>query len=78
MGLNIERVTSFIAYWLSVALAAFGAMTPQDFAAYFGVLGVIMTVGINWYYRHKNYALLARQLKQPDFSTKGVNNVLDR
>ncbi|MEG5754458.1 holin, partial [Enterobacter hormaechei] len=44
MGLNIEKITSFIAYWLSAALAAFGAMTPQDFAAYFGVFGVVLTV----------------------------------
>ncbi|HBS3672012.1 phage holin family protein [Klebsiella pneumoniae] len=57
MGLNIEKITSFIAYWLSVALAAFGAMTPQDFAAWFGVLGVVMTVGVNWYYRRKSYLL---------------------
>lgn len=57
MGLNMEKVTSFIAYWLSVALAAFGAMTPQDFAAWFGVFGVVMTVSINWYYRRKSYLL---------------------
>lgn len=57
MGLNIEKITSFIAYWLSVALAAFGAVTPQDFAAYFGVFGVVMTVGVNWYYRRKSYQL---------------------
>ncbi|KFW97874.1 HP1 family phage holin [Pectobacterium aroidearum] len=58
MGLNMERVTSFIAYWISVALAFFGAMTPQDFAAYFGALGVVFTVGVNWYYRRKSYQLL--------------------
>lgn len=53
----MERITSFIAYWLSVALAFFGAMTPQDVAAYFGVLGVIFTVGVNWFYRRKSYLL---------------------
>ncbi|KFF61444.1 primosomal protein [Pectobacterium brasiliense] len=58
MGLNMERITSFIAYWISVALAFFGAMTPQDFAAYFGALGVAFTVGVNWYYRRKSYQLL--------------------
>ncbi|KFF70646.1 primosomal protein [Pectobacterium brasiliense] len=58
MGLNMERITSFIAYWISVALAFFGAMTPQDFAAYFGALGVVFTVGVNWYYRRKSYQLL--------------------
>ncbi|ACT14200.1 prophage Hp1 family holin [Pectobacterium carotovorum subsp. carotovorum PC1] len=54
----MERITSFIAYWISVALAFFGAMTPQDFAAYFGALGVVFTVGVNWYYRRKSYQLL--------------------
>lgn len=63
MGLNIERFTSFIAYWLSAALAAFGAMTPQDFAAWFGVLGVVLTVGVNWYYRRKSYLLEVNRLK---------------
>ncbi|MEQ9902821.1 HP1 family phage holin [Pectobacterium aroidearum] len=58
MGLSMERITSFIAYWISVALAFFGAMTPQDFAAYFGALGVVFTVGVNWYYRRKSYQLL--------------------
>ncbi|MFJ5440118.1 HP1 family phage holin [Pectobacterium brasiliense] len=58
MGLNMERITSFIAYWISVALTFFGAMTPQDFAAYFGALGVVFTVGVNWYYRRKSYQLL--------------------
>ncbi|AOR65111.1 HP1 family phage holin [Pectobacterium wasabiae] len=58
MGLNMEKITSFIAYWISVALAFFGAMTPQDFAAYFGALGVVFTVGVNWYYRRKSYQLL--------------------
>ncbi|HHS9474358.1 TPA: HP1 family phage holin [Raoultella ornithinolytica] len=63
MGLNIEKITSFIAYWLSVALAAFGAMTPQDFAAWFGVLGVVMTVGVNWYYRRKSYLLELNRMR---------------
>jgi hypothetical protein len=63
VGLNIEKITSFIAYWLSVALAAFGAMTPQDFAAWFGVLGVVMTVGVNWYYRRKSYLLELNRMR---------------
>jgi len=63
MGLSMERITSFFAYWLSVALAAFGAMTPQDVAAWFGVLGVIFTVGLNWYYRHKGYLLDVEKMR---------------
>ncbi|WP_031518920.1 HP1 family phage holin [Siccibacter colletis] len=58
MGLTGERITSFVAYWISAGLAFFGAMTPQDFAAWFGVLGVVCTVGVNWYYRRKSYLLI--------------------
>ncbi|MDF7759672.1 HP1 family phage holin [Kosakonia cowanii] len=58
MGVSIERFSSSLAYWISVALTFFGAMTPQDFAAYFGALGVAMTVGVNWYYRRKSYLFL--------------------
>lgn len=63
MGLSMEKITSFVAYWLSVMLAAFGAMTPQDFAAWFGVLGVVMTVGVNWYYRRKSYLLELNRMR---------------
>ncbi|MEN4874546.1 HP1 family phage holin [Kosakonia cowanii] len=77
MGLTMERITSFIAYWLSAALAAFGAVTPQDFAAYAGVIGVALTVGVNWYYRRKSYALLA-QLGQRPLSGKEIGNVISR
>lgn len=59
----MEKITSFAAYWLSVTLAAFGAMTPQDFAAWFGVLGVVMTVGVNWYYRRKSYLLELNRMR---------------
>ncbi|EOU3685752.1 HP1 family phage holin, partial [Cronobacter turicensis] len=53
MGLTMEKITTFLAYWLSVLLAFFGAMTPQDVAAYFGMFGVAVTVAVNWYYRRK-------------------------
>ncbi len=53
MGLTMEKVSTFLAYWLSVLLAFFGAMTPQDVAAYFGMFGVAVTVAVNWYYRRK-------------------------
>lgn len=49
----MEKITTFLAYWLSVLLAFFGAMTPQDVAAYFGMFGVAVTVAVNWYYRRK-------------------------
>jgi hypothetical protein len=53
MGLTMEKISTFLAYWLSVLLAFFGAMTPQDVAAYFGMFGVAVTVTVNWYYRRK-------------------------
>ncbi|PWV33478.1 HP1 family phage holin [Cronobacter sakazakii] len=53
MGLTMEKISTFLAYWLSVLLAFFGAMTPQDVAAYFGMFGVTVTVAVNWYYRRK-------------------------
>lgn len=56
--MTIEKVTSSLAYWISVALTFFGAMTPQDFAAWFGALGVAVTVVVNWYYRRKSYLFL--------------------
>ncbi len=49
----MEKISTFLAYWLSVLLAFFGAMTPQDIAAYFGMFGVAVTVAVNWYYRRK-------------------------
>ncbi|MGP3592957.1 HP1 family phage holin [Vagococcus sp. WN89Y] len=58
MGVTIEKVTSSLAYWISVALTFFGAMTPQDVAAWFGSLGVAVTVAVNWYYRRKSYLYL--------------------
>jgi len=74
----MEKITSSLAYWISVALTFFGAMTPQDFAAYFGALGVVLTVGVNWYYRRKSYALLALQFEQSRLSGEAMNNVINR
>ncbi|PPX83824.1 holin [Cronobacter sakazakii] len=76
MGMNIERITSIIAYWLSVVLAMFGAATPQDFAAWFGVLGVCITVVVNWYYRRKGFALLEMQARQSGITGEDVNNAI--
>lgn len=62
----MDKVTSFIAYWLSVMLAAFGAMTPQDYAAWFGALGVAVTVTVNWYYRRQTFLLLRDSGLRPE------------
>lgn len=64
--MDMDKVTSFIAYWLSVMLAAFGGMTLQDFATWFGVLGVAVTVAINWYYRRKTFLLLRDNGLRPE------------
>ncbi len=53
MGLTMEKISTFLAYWLSVLLGVFGTMTLQDFTAYFGMFGVAVTVAVNWYYRRK-------------------------
>ncbi|SET28335.1 holin, HP1 family [Kosakonia radicincitans] len=74
----MEKITSSLAYWISVALTFFGAMTPQDFAAYFGALGVVLTVGVNWYYRRKSYVLLSTQLHQQHLTNGDISNVINR
>ena len=73
MGMTIEKVTSSLAYWISVALTFFGAMTPQDFAAYFGALGVAITVAVNWYYRRKSYLFL-RSCASTQEVMNGIND----
>lgn len=72
MGVTIEKVTSSLAYWISVALTFFGAMTPQDFAAWFGALGVAVTVAVNWYYRRKSYLYLQSVAISPEVMN-GIN-----
>lgn len=73
MGLTAEKITSFVAYWLSVFVAFFGATTPQDFAAYAGTVGVALTVYVNWYYRRKSYLLI-----KSGVINSGVINGLNR
>ena len=34
MGLSMEKITTFIAYWLAVALAYLGAISPEKMALY--------------------------------------------
>ena len=43
MGLSMEKITTFIAYWLAVALAYFGAMSPEKLALYVGSRCAIFT-----------------------------------
>lgn len=58
MGLNMERITTFIAYWLAVGLAYFGAISPEKIALYVGSLCAMFTAAVNFWYRRKTYRYL--------------------
>ncbi len=64
--MDMDKVTSFIAYWLSIMLAALGGMTLQEFATWFGVFGVAVTAFVNWYYRRKTFLLLRDNGLRPE------------
>ncbi|EOC0592821.1 hypothetical protein ACI01E_003954 [Cronobacter turicensis] len=66
MGLTMEKISTFLAYWLSVLLGVFGTMTLQDFAAYFGMLGVAITVAVNWYYRRQAMLFLTTRASKEE------------
>ncbi|ELQ6158064.1 HP1 family phage holin [Cronobacter dublinensis] len=66
MGLTMEKISTFLAYWLSVLLTFFGAMTPQDVAAYFGMCGVAVTVAVNWYYRRQAMLFLTTRANKEE------------
>ncbi|EOI3458592.1 HP1 family phage holin [Cronobacter turicensis] len=66
MGLTMEKISTFLAYWLSVLLGVFGTMTLQDFAAYFGMLGVAITVAVNWYYRRQSMLFLTTRASKEE------------
>lgn len=36
MGLTVDKITTFLTYWLSVVLAYFGTQTPERLALYVG------------------------------------------
>lgn len=62
----MEKISTFLAYWLSVLLGVFGTMTLQDFAAYFGMLGVAITVAVNWYYRRQAMLFLTTRASKEE------------
>jgi hypothetical protein len=59
MGLSIDKISTFITYWLSVVLAFFGAQTPQKLALLVGSLCAIFTALVNFWYRRKTWRYLA-------------------
>ena len=73
MGLSMEKITTFIAYWLSVGLAYFGAMSPEKLALYVGSLCAIFTAAVNFWYRRKTFRYLTEM-----GIDKGVTRELNR
>ncbi|ADO47405.1 HP1 family phage holin [[Enterobacter] lignolyticus] len=59
MGLTIDKISTFITYWLSVLLAFFGAQTPEKLALLVGSLCAIFTALVNFWYRRKTWRFLA-------------------
>lgn len=58
MGLSLEKITTFIAYWLAVCLAYFGAMSPEKVALYVGGMCAIFTALTNYWFKRKTYRYL--------------------
>lgn len=59
MGLNIDKISTFLTYWLSMLLAFFGAQTAEKLALMIGSLCAIFTALVNFWYRHKTWRYLA-------------------
>lgn len=58
MGLSVEKITTFFAYWLAVGLAYFGAMSPEKLALYVGSACAIFTALTNYWFKRKTYRYL--------------------
>ena len=54
----MEKITTFIAYWLAVGLASVGAMSPEKMALYVGVGCAIFTALTNYWFKRKTYRYL--------------------
>ncbi|EFA7546399.1 TPA: primosomal protein [Escherichia coli] len=67
MGLSVEKITTFFAYWLAVGLAYFGAMSPEKLALYVGSACAIFTALTNYWFKRKTYRYPERQLLGVDF-----------
>ncbi|EIA0326791.1 primosomal protein, partial [Escherichia coli] len=51
MGLTVDKITTFLTYWLSVVLAYFGTQTPERLALYVGGSCAIFTALVNFWYQ---------------------------
>lgn len=49
----MEKITTFLTYWFSVALAYFGTQTPEKLALYVGGGCAIFTALVNFWYRRQ-------------------------
>ena len=49
----MEKITTFIAYWLAVGLAYVGAMSPEKMALYVGGGCAIFTALTNYWFKRK-------------------------
>ncbi|MBW4211157.1 MULTISPECIES: primosomal protein [Enterobacter cloacae complex] len=58
MGLSMEKITTFIVYWLAVGLAYVGAMSPEKMALYVGGGCAIFTALTNYWFKRKTYLYL--------------------
>ena len=58
MGLTMEKITTFLTYWLSVALAYFGTQTPEKLAIVIGGGCAIFTALTNYWFKRKTYLYL--------------------
>ena len=58
MGLSMEKITTFIAYWLAVGLAYVGAMSPEKMALYVGGGCAIFTALTYYWFKRKTYLYL--------------------
>ncbi|WP_119712274.1 phage holin family protein [Arsenophonus endosymbiont of Aleurodicus floccissimus] len=52
---NIEKYTTGTTYVASATTFLFGALSLSEWALITGIICSVLTVGLNWYYRHKEY-----------------------
>lgn len=72
MGLTMEKITTFVTYWLSVALAYFGTQTPEKMALYVGGGCAIFTALVNFWYRRQTFRYL-RAMRLDEGVIRGIN-----
>ena len=72
MGLTMEKITTFVTYWLSVALAYFGTQTPEKMALYVGGGCAIFTALVNFWYRRQTFLYL-RAMGLDEGVIRGIN-----